>query len=179
MRIRMSRILRIALSATLLLILAVIWPQADHSLLRGGAASATGLAGDLVPNIYVTGRNDIPTHPKRPIGIRDEIFRGVISQFGVAKSADPEQIDVAWLIVEPIDSPLDLHSVYAPLPFYIEGERYWCPIGSGPTPREKGSADCKRLRSLVGITVEVSAWPLSFADTNNRVLVMDSLRIIR
>jgi hypothetical protein len=52
----------------------------------------------VIPNIYETGRNDVPTYPNTAAGVEEHILRRTISQFAVAKNADPKEIDVAWLI---------------------------------------------------------------------------------
>src|ERR1700680_870338 len=92
-------------------------------MLNPASANATGKSGaggSLVDvSIYDTGRNLIPTYASKREGTAGVVLQGTLVDYRIAKSADPERIDVAWLVVVPKDRRLSPIMIRALLPLNI------------------------------------------------------------
>jgi|GEM_PF-6935783 len=112
--------------------------------------------------IYDTGRNNIPTHPRRPAGVQDEFVRGRLVTYTISMSADPERLDVAWLGIKESAPPNRPRRIYALIPVQQLGDQpISCAFEESYNPRTANASKCA-LDGLIGREVGFLIWPYHF-----------------
>lgn len=121
-------------------------------------------------------RNLVPTFVTRPSGVEEQTVTGVLSLYHIQKSADPERLDVAWLLIVPDEPKKQPVNIYALLPITFNWAAVLC-LPNDIVRNEKGRPYCHALNALLQRDLSLSVWPYKTAP-NAQVLILDSVSLV-